>query len=189
MLTHVEISSRIAETGKALTQLVGVMHDTLEPATQMILETLNQGGMIFVAGNGGSASHAQHLTAELMVRFETDRRPLAALALTADSAVLTAAANDYGFEWAFSRQIEGLGSVGDTLIVFSTSGKSKNIKEAIHMAHKKGLRVLGISGNKGMVAPCNIDIRIPATSTAIIQEMHQVVIHLLCQSIEKGLPK
>ena len=189
VLTALEIQQRVAQTGRALTELVSVLGDQLEPASKMCLDTLANGGRILVAGNGGSAAQAQHLVAELVVRFETDRRALNAIALTADTAILTACGNDYGYERVFARQIEALGTAGDTLIAFSTSGKSKNIKEAIHAAHKKGMRILGISGNKGMNALCAIDIICPGSNTAIIQECHMVVTHLLCQAIERGVPK
>lgn len=172
-----------------MTELVSVLANQLEPATKMCLDTLADNGRILVCGNGGSAAQAQHLVAELVVRFETDRRALNAIALSADSAILTACGNDYGYERIFARQIEAYGNAGDTLIAFSTSGKSKNIKEAIHAAHKKGMRILGISGNKGMNALCALDIICPGDSTAVIQEMHMVVTHLLCQAIERGVPK
>ena len=189
VLTALEIQQRVAQTGRALTELVSVLGDQLEPASKMCLDTLANGGRILACGNGGSAAQAQHLVAELVVRFETDRRALNAIALTADTAILTACGNDYGYERVFARQIEALGTAGDTLIAFSTSGKSKNIKEAIHAAHKKGMRILGISGNKGMNALCAIDIICPGSNTAIIQECHMVVTHLLCQAIERGVPK
>ena len=189
ILTALEIQQRCGQTGRALTELVSVLANQLEPATKMCLDTLANGGRILVCGNGGSAAQAQHLVAELVVRFETDRRALNAIALSADSAILTACGNDYGYERIFARQIEAYGNAGDTLIAFSTSGKSKNIKEAIHAAHKKGMRILGISGNKGMNALCAIDIICPGDSTAVIQEMHMVVTHLLCQAIERGVPK
>ena len=189
VLTALEIQQRVAQTGRALTELVSVLGDQLEPASKMCLDTLADNGRILVCGNGGSAAQAQHLVAELVVRFETDRRALNAIALTADTAILTACGNDYGYERVFARQIEALGTAGDTLIAFSTSGKSKNIKEAIHAAHKKGMRILGISGNKGMNALCAIDIICPGSNTAIIQECHMVVTHLLCQAIERGVPK
>lgn len=189
VLTALEIQQRVAQTGRALTELVSLLGDQLEPASKMCLDTLANGGRILVCGNGGSAAQAQHLVAELVVRFETDRRALNAIALTADTAILTACGNDYGYERVFARQIEALGTAGDTLIAFSTSGKSKNIKEAIHAAHKKGMRILGISGNKGMNALCAIDIICPGSNTAIIQECHMVVTHLLCQAIERGVPK
>ena len=189
VLTALEIQQRLGQTGRALTELVSVLGDQLEPASKMCLDTLANGGRILVCGNGGSAAQAQHLVAELVVRFETDRRALNAIALTADTAILTACGNDYGYERVFARQIEALGTAGDTLIAFSTSGKSKNIKEAIHAAHKKGMRILGISGNKGMNALCAIDIICPGSNTAIIQECHMVVTHLLCQAIERGVPK
>ena len=189
VLTALEIQQRVAQTGRALTELVSLLGDQLEPASKMCLDTLANGGRILVCGNGGSAAQAQHLVAELVVRFETDRRALNAIALTADTAILTACGNDYGYERVFARQIEALGTAGDTLIAFSTSGKSKNIKEAIHAAHKKGMRILGISGNKGMNALCAIDIICPGSNTAIIQECHMVVTHLLCHAIERGVPK
>ena len=189
VLTALEIQQRVAQTGRALTELVSLLGEQLEPASKMCLDTLANGGRILVCGNGGSAAQAQHLVAELVVRFETDRRALNAIALTADTAILTACGNDYGYERVFARQIEALGTAGDTLIAFSTSGKSKNIKEAIHAAHKKGMRILGISGNKGMNALCAIDIICPGSNTAIIQECHMVVTHLLCQAIERGVPK
>lgn len=189
VLTALEIQQRLGQTGRAITELVGVLSEHLEPASKMCLDTLANGGRILVCGNGGSAAQAQHLVAELVVRFETDRRALNAIALTADTAILTACGNDYGYERIFARQIEALGQSGDTLIAFSTSGKSKNIREAIHAAHKKGMRILGISGNKGMNALCAIDIICPGSSTAIIQECHMVVTHLLCQAIERGVPK
>ena len=189
VLTDLEISQRLGQTGRSLTDLARVLHDRLEPATQMCLESLANGGKILVCGNGGSAAQAQHLVAELVVRFETDRRAIAAVSLSADTSVLTAAGNDYGYETVFSRQIEALGNSGDTLIVFSTSGKSKNIKEAIFAAQKKGMRILGISGRKGRAALCAVDIIVPGDSTAVIQEMHMVVTHLLCQAIEKGIGK
>lgn len=189
VLTALEIQQRLGQTGRAITELVSILSDQLEPASKMCLDTLANGGKILVCGNGGSAAQAQHLVAELVVRFETDRRALNAIALTADTAILTACGNDYGYERVFARQIEALGTAGDTLIAFSTSGKSKNIKEAIHAAHKKGMRILGISGNKGMNALCAIDIICPGPNTAIIQECHMVVTHLLCQAIERGVPK
>ena len=189
VLTALEIQQRLGQTGRAITELVSILSNQLEPASKMCLDTLANGGKILVCGNGGSAAQAQHLVAELVVRFETDRRALNAIALTADTAILTACGNDYGYERVFARQIEALGTAGDTLIAFSTSGKSKNIKEAIHAAHKKGMRILGISGNKGMNALCAIDIICPGANTAIIQECHMVVTHLLCQAIERGVPK
>jgi len=189
VLTALEIQQRIGQTGRAITELVSILSDQLEPATKMCLDSLASGGKILVCGNGGSAAQAQHLVAELVVRFETDRRALNAIALTADTSILTACGNDYGYERIFARQIEAYGNAGDTLIAFSTSGKSKNVKEAIHAAHKKGMRILGISGHKGMNALCAIDIICPGNNTAVIQECHMVVTHLLCQAIERGVPK
>ena len=187
MLTNVEIGMRLGDTGRALTQLVDVLIDRLEPAVQMISATLAQGGKVLVCGNGGSAAMSNHLVAELVVRFETDRKALLAISLSADTSILTATGNDYSFDRIFSRQVEALGTANDTLIAFSTSGKSKNIKEAIHAAHKKGMRTLGISGRKGMSAIVDCDLICPGESTAIIQEMHLIVVHVLCSAIERGI--
>jgi len=187
MLTNVEIGMRVGETGRALTQLLDVLIERVEPAVQMLAGTLAQGGKVLVCGNGGSAAMSNHLVAELVVRFETDRKALPAISLASDAAILTAVGNDYAFERIFSRQIEALGTSNDALVAFSTSGKSKNIKEAIHAAHRQGMRTLGISGRKGMNAIVDCDMICPGESTAIIQEMHLIVVHVLCSAIERGI--
>ena len=147
---------------------------------------LKGGGAVLAAGNGGSATQCQHLTSELVGRFRKDRPGLKAVSLTAESATLTAVANDYGFEQVFSRQIEALGSVGDLLIVFSTSGNSPNVIAAAQMAQESGLSVVGVAAAGGgqLAACCDFLVGAPSGSTAAIQEDHLTVIHLICEVVE-----
>jgi len=144
------------------------------------------GGAVFAAGNGGSATQCQHLTSELVGRFRDDRPGLRAVSLTAEPATLTAIANDYGFEQVFSRQIEALGSPGDLLIVFSTSGNSPNVMAAARIAQESGLSVIGVSavGGGQLAACCDFLVGAPSGSTAAIQEDHLTVIHLICEVVE-----
>lgn len=150
------------------------------PAQAMLATALRDKGKVLLCGNGGSATQAAHFAAELVVRYLTDRPALAAIALT-EPAVLTAVANDYGYSRVFARQVEALGVPGDVLVAFSTSGKSANVLEAIATARHRGLRTLGISG-PGL--NCDVDIRIPSTETARIQEATLLIIHLLCESLD-----
>lgn len=182
-------SERIAETIAALGILASRLDTTLTPAAQLLLKAFADGHKVLICGNGGSAAEAQHLAAELVVRYETERRGLGAVALTTDSSVLTACGNDYDFERIFSRQVEALGRPGDVLVAISTSGTSKNVLSAIHAARRCGMHVVGLSGRKGFNAHCDIDIICPGLTTAIIQMGHLMVIHLLCETIDSGVPK
>lgn len=164
-----------------------VLAHQLDPAISMLERALVSGNKILLCGNGGSATDAMHLAAELVVRFVMDRKAYPAIALTADSAVLTACGNDYGYERVFSRQVEALGEVGDVLIAFSTSGKSKNVLEAIRRAKFQGMPTLGIAGKAGL--GCDVDIAIPSTVTARIQEVTLLCGHLIIEGLEERLPK
>ena len=150
---------------------------------------LGAGGKLLFFGNGGSAADAQHLATEFTVRYVTDRRPMAALALTTDSSTLTAAGNDLGFEQVFARQIEALGMVGDVAIGISTSGTSANVLRALESAHKKGLHTAGFTGQSGgrMAPVCDVLLRVPSTTTARIQEMHITLGQMLCGALEHKL--
>ena len=178
----------LAEHGRVLTELNKTLDLTYDPAVSMISRTLAEGHKLLVCGNGGSAMQAQHMAAEFVVRFETDRRALACIALSADAAVLTACGNDYGFERVFSRQVEALGVAGDCLIAFSTSGTSRNVNEAVLVARNKGLVTLGISGRKGFTSGPDVDIIVPSVSTARIQEMHLLIVHVLLDGVERTVP-
>jgi phosphoheptose isomerase len=161
----------------------------LKQASDILIGALLMGRKVLTCGNGGSALDAQHFASELINRFETSRMALPAIALVIDNAVMTSVANDLNFDQIFSRQIAALGNKGDVLMVFSSSGNSPNIINAIEQAHHKGMRVIACTGkNGGLVANIlhryDIEIRIAAKSTSRIQEIHLFIIHLLCQSID-----
>ena len=155
-------------------------------------ECLRQGGKILSCGNGGSAGDAQHFSAELLNRFERERPGLAAVALTTDSSTLTAIANDYAYEQVFSKQVRALGRRGDVLLAISTSGNSPNVVEAIRAAHEQQMRVVALTGRDGgqmagLLAAEDVEIRVPAQRTSRVQEVHLVVIHCLCDAVDRQL--
>jgi D-sedoheptulose 7-phosphate isomerase len=152
-------------------------------------QSVRQGGKLLFFGNGGSAADAQHIAAELVVRYKTDRRPIAAISLTTDTSTLTACGNDMGFEALFERQIEALGRPGDVAIGISTSGKSPNVLRGLRQARKGGLKTIGLSGGNGgeMATVCDSMITVPSPVTARIQEMHITIGHMLCVALETQL--
>lgn len=163
-----------------------------EPFEQLVAAcaaALKAGGKILLFGNGGSAADAQHLAAELVVRFHVERASIPALALTTDTSALTAIGNDFGFAELFSRQVEGLGTRGDVAIGISTSGNSDNVLKALKTAKEKGLISIGFGGGTGgrMVPLCDISLVVPSSVTARIQECHILLGHMLCAGIEKEL--
>jgi len=150
---------------------------------------LKRGGKILLCGNGGSAADAQHIAGELLSRYEFDRAPLAAVALTTDTSVLTAIGNDYGYEQVFERQVEGLGRRGDVLIALSTSGRSPNILRALEAAKKRGLVTIGFTGEAGgdMATRCDFIFRAPSDKTPVIQQIHITAAHVICGLIERSV--
>jgi D-sedoheptulose 7-phosphate isomerase len=140
-------------------------------------------------GNGGSASDAEHLVAELVGRFETERRSLPGVALTADSSIVTAIGNDYGYERVFSRQVEGLGAAGDVAFGISTSGHSKNVEMALAVAKARGLTTIALTGRDGgrMGADAHIHLNVPEQSTPRIQEIHRTIMHAICSLIDTAV--
>jgi D-sedoheptulose 7-phosphate isomerase len=152
-------------------------------------EALRRGNKLLFAGNGGSAADAQHLAAELVVRFKRDRPGLPALALTVDSSVLTAIGNDYGFEQLFSRQVQALGQAGDVFIALSTSGNSANILAAVPAAKAVGIHVVGMTGAQGglLVQLADLCLCMPSDDTPRIQEAHTFLGHILCDLLEQNL--
>lgn len=153
------------------------------------IDAIESDRSIIFCGNGGSASDANHLCAELVGRFLAHRKSLSALSLSSNSASITAIANDYGFDRIFSRQIEGVGREGDVLVVLSTSGNSLNIINALSCANSSGIRTLGFLGMDGGSAAglCDHKIIVPSLSTARIQEAHILIGHILCELIEKHI--
>ena len=150
---------------------------------------LRDGGKLLLFGNGGSAGNAQHIAAELVVRYEKNRAAMAAIALSADSLILTATANDFGFETLFSRQVAALGRPGDVAVGLSTSGRSPNVLAALREARRLGLRTSGLIGGDGgpMRELCDVAIVVPSRITGRIQEMHLLVRHMLCKALEGRL--
>jgi D-sedoheptulose 7-phosphate isomerase len=167
------------------------LHAQIAAAGEICAESVRAGGKILFVGNGGSAADSQHLAAELIVRLKADRPSIAALALTVDSSILTAHANDFGYDTVFARQIEGLGKPGDVLYAISTSGNSPSILLAMAAARQKGMKILGMSGQSGgkMAEPgmCDILFRMPSPETPHIQEGHIAVGHLICTVVENSL--
>lgn len=178
----------IATKQKAVEVLVDPIHD----AGELMVTSLLNGGKILCCGNGGSAGDAQHFSAELLNRFEQERPPLPAIAITTDSSTLTAIGNDYSYDEIFSKQVMALGQAGDILLAISTSGNSKNVIEAIKAAHDRQMNIVVMSGRDGgNMAPLlndnDIEIRVPEERTARIQEVHLLIIHCLCDFIDNKL--
>jgi D-sedoheptulose 7-phosphate isomerase len=162
------------------------------PFSQMLdiwEDCVRRGGKLLLFGNGGSASDAQHIAAELVIRYHTNRDAIAAIALTTDTSALTAGANDMGFESIFARQVEALGRPGDVAVGISTSGRSRNVVNGLREARRRQLRTTGLLGADGgeMRSLCDASILVPSAITARIQEMHIFAGHLLCKALEVRL--
>ena len=161
-------------------------------AVQAMLACVTSGGKVLACGNGGSAADAQHFAAEFIGRFERERPELAALALTTDSSILTAIANDYDFDRIFSKQVRGLGQSGDVLLALSTSGNSANVLAAIEAAHEREMTVVALTGRGGgkitqLLRETDVHICVPHDRTARIQEVHLLVLHCICDGVDTQL--
>ncbi|HUK60539.1 MAG TPA: SIS domain-containing protein [Stellaceae bacterium] len=158
-------------------------------AAEMIAAALKAGRKILFLGNGGSAADAQHLAAELVGRLALERKALPALALTADTSVLTALGNDYGFDQIFCRQVEAHGQADDVLVAISTSGRSPNVLAALAAARQRGLATIGLAGATGgdMAELCDVCLKMPSRETQKIQEAHIVVGHIICGLVEQAI--
>jgi D-sedoheptulose 7-phosphate isomerase len=163
--------------------------DDIAAAARTVIDAYKSGRKVLLAGNGGSAADTQHIAAELTGRFLKERQALPAIALTTDTSILTAVANDYGFESVFSRQIEALGEKGDVLVAISTSGSSSNILKAIETAHAKNMHVIVLTGKKGASLKNKRDmvIIVPSYKTPRIQEVHITIGHIICYLVEEAL--
>ncbi len=181
--------AHLEELGSTVNRCLLQMREEVLGAAHLLKEALYAGHSVYAFGNGGSAMQAQHLVAELVVRYKDDRRAFPAVALTADQAILTACANDYDFSRIFTRQIEGLGKSGDVAFGLSTSGKSPNVLGALALAKEKGMRTILLTGEKGRAEAGKWDclLAVPSLETAHIQEMHLAVIHILCRYVDGGL--
>ena len=158
-------------------------------AAETVVHCLETGGTVYFCGNGGSAADSQHLAAEFSGRFQLERAPLAAVALTTNSSALTAIGNDYGYEHVFSRQLEGLGTPGDVLIAISTSGGAKSVRRAVLAARGLGMTTIAMTGTKGdaFAASCDLALVTPSDVTSHIQEGHIAMGHALCLLVEKAI--
>jgi D-sedoheptulose 7-phosphate isomerase len=175
---HREVASRLRD----------IAPDVVD-AVDIISASLSVGGLLMLAGNGGSAADAQHIAAELTGRFLRDRRALRALALHGNSSAVTAIGNDYGYEHVFARELSAHARPGDVLMALSTSGNSPNILRAIDVARDHGVKVIGLTGGSGgrMRAACDLCVRAPSDRTPRIQEMHITIGHVICELLEERL--
>ena len=163
------------------------LEEKIQKSVEMISEAIKNGGKLLVCGNGGSAADAQHIAAEFVNKFRKERKPLPAIALTTDTSILTSISNDYDFKDVFRKQIEAIGKRGDVLLAISTSGRSKNVLNAIKYAKTNGIYTIGLSGENPM--GCDIDICVPSNNTPRIQEMHVLLYHIICELVEELLCK
>lgn len=179
------IRSRISEHLDTV-QRVSDLAEDIHRIGEQLLATIRSGHRIYICGNGGSASDAQHFAAELTGRFAAERKGYPAVALTTDTSALTAIGNDYGFDRVFARQVEALGEPGDQLIGISTSGNSRNVLEAVDAAGSAGMSTIGLLGKDGGQLRDAVDeaLVVPSTVTARIQEAHILILHLLCEAFE-----
>ena len=182
-------AQRLLEAARDSFQRIVILGDKVDQAAAMIVTCLKNGGRVFFCGNGGSAADAQHLVAELLGRFQMERAPLAAMALTANSSTVTAIANDYGYELTFARQLEGLARKGDVLVGISTSGSSANVVAAFDAAKQAGVRTIAMTGlrDSPMSDRADLSLQVPAEKTARIQEMHIAIGHTICELVESAM--
>jgi D-sedoheptulose 7-phosphate isomerase len=186
------VAAQFAESANLKLSAAQPLSAPVVRAGVLLAEALRKGGKVLACGNGGSASDSQHFAAELINRFEMERAPLAALALTTDTSNLTSIANDYAYEQVFAKQLKALGRRGDVLLALSTSGNSANVLEAIRTAHGLGVAVIGLTGNGGgkmaaLLGADDVHICVPHKRTARIQEVHLLVLHCLCDAIDYQL--
>ena len=186
------IEQAFADSIKTKQDALAVIAGPTSDAALLMTSALVSGNKILTCGNGGSAADAQHFSSELLNRFERERQPLPAIALTTDSSTLTSIANDYDYDLIFAKQIRALGQPNDILFAITTSGGSANLIQAIHAAHEREVKIVALTGRDGgevgaLMQKEDIEIRVPGPSTARIQEVHLVVLHCLCQLIDQQL--
>ena len=182
-------TSGLLELARLATEVSQAFAPDLDQALDMVRDTVRNQRTLFFCGNGGSAADAQHMATEYVVRYMRNRRAYPAVALTTDTSLLTAAANDFGFDQVFSRQVEALGKPGDLLIVHSTSGNSPNVLFAAEAARKQGMKVLAFSARDGgkLRALADHSVVIPTDRTDRAQELHLCIEHLICEIVEREL--
>ena len=182
------------ESIEAKQKVCKLLEEPVYMAANLIAKSFTAGGKMLICGNGGSASDSQHFAAEFTGRYEMERKPLPAIALSTDTSALTAIANDYSFDVIFSKQVEALGFTHDILFGISTSGNSANIIKAIEAAHNKGMHVIALTGRDGgkiaqLIQDGDVHINVPLNRTARVQETHILILHTLCDAIDNMLFK
>ena len=183
------INQHFTDSAHLKLQAMELLAEPLASASEHMVQCLMKEGKILSCGNGGSAADAQHFAAELLNRFEMERPPLAAMALSTDTSTLTSIANDYDFNEVFSKQVRALGQPGDLLLAISTSDNSQNVMQAIQAAHDRQMDVIALTGKKGgkiaaLLGPNDVHICVPADRTARIQEVHLLCLHCMCDAID-----
>jgi D-sedoheptulose 7-phosphate isomerase len=190
---HMKLEHRIrdqfADSIATKQKAAEVMAEPIALAVRLMSASLRMGGKIMACGNGGSAADSQHFAAELLNRFERERAPLAAIALTTDTSTLTSIANDYHYDQVFAKQVQGLGRSGDVLLAISTSGNSPNVLAAMAAAQERDIRIVALTGKgggkmAGQLTRDDIHLCVPADRTARIQEIHLLTLHCLCDGID-----
>ena len=193
MLDHIKrIREHFADSAQLKLDAAEALAPAVARAAQLMTECLFADGKILACGNGGSASDAQHFSAELVGRFERERPELPAISLATDTSLLTAVANDYAFEQVFAKQVRALGAKGDILLAISTSGNSPNVVAAITAAHEREMGVVALTGKGGgrageLLVPEDVHVCVPHARTMRIQEVHLLIIHCLCDAIDATL--
>jgi len=186
------ILEHFAESVEVKKQAAALLAQPISDAIDRMVKALSRGNMILACGNGGSAADCQHFAAELVGRFERERLPLPAMALTTDTSIITAVGNDYGFNEIFAKQVQAFGQQGDILLAISTSGNSPNVVRAIEMAKERDMTIIALTGNDGgkiseILTENDVHICVPHTRTARIQEVHLLVIHCISDGVEIAL--
>lgn len=183
-----KIKETIEKSSETILNCVSMI-DEIETSIQIIVDTIKKGNKVVLFGNGGSAADAQHFAAELIGRFNIERKSYPAIALTTDSSILTSLSNDYSFDIVFSRQCESIVTQGDVSIGISTSGNSKNVLMGLETSKNNGATTIALLGNKGGIIKDNVDIAliVDSSSTARIQEAHRTIYHIICEKVEKIL--
>ena len=191
-MTNQRILSHFQESAELKLHAASILAEPIEQAIEIMFTALSNGNKILACGNGGSAADCQHFAAELVGRFERERLPLPALALTTDTSILTAVGNDYSYREIFSKQVQAFGQAGDVLLAFSTSGNSGNVLAAIEVAQERDMRVVALTGKGGgaigkQLTDADVHICVPHDRTARIQEVHLVTLHCICDGIDVAL--
>jgi D-sedoheptulose 7-phosphate isomerase len=191
-MTRQRILDQFNESAELKIQAASLLAQPIAEAVDLMFAALANGSRILACGNGGSAADCQHFAAELVGRFERERLPLPAMALSTDSSILTAIGNDYGFADIFAKQVQAFGQAGDVLLAISTSGNSANVLAAIESALERDMRVVALTGKGGgaiarLLTDADVHICVPHDRTARIQEVHLLIVHCLCDGIDVAL--